>query len=136
MTFPREVLVDYGGFSEEFGMIGEHVRFGEETQLFRKVYKDHPYFWYDPRILVYHRVPAEKFNVSFRISRSFRNGQSYRRLQKDTGEHYSFLRRIASVLSFIVFRAPMRLLRNIGNIHVEALTVAEESAWRVGNLTG
>jgi len=136
MTFPRELLVDYGGFSEELGMIGGRVRFGEETLLFRKIYKDHPYFWYDPQILVHHRVPAEKFNAIYRIRRSFRSGQSYRRLQEDTGEHYSILRRTASVLSFLVLRAPMRLLGNIGNIRVEALTVAEESAWRVGNLTG
>ncbi len=136
MAFPRQLLLDYGGFSEELGMIGVRVRFGEETQLFRKIYRDHPYFWYDPRILVHHWVPAEKFNANYRIRRSFWSGKSYRRLQEDTGEHYSIIRRTASVVFFIIIRAPIRLLVNISNIRIEALKVAEESAWRIGSLTG
>ncbi|ODS37371.1 hypothetical protein BEH94_07800 [Candidatus Altiarchaeales archaeon WOR_SM1_SCG] len=75
MAFPKVVLEQYGGFRSDLGMVGDKMGLGEETELFYRIYKDHPYFWYDPRIKVEHLVTQLNMNIFYRLNRSFINGR-------------------------------------------------------------
>lgn len=74
MTFSKDILIKYGGFSPDFGMVGNKMRMGEETELFIKIFKDYPYFWYDPAIQVKHFVPSKNMKVWYRFKRNFSSG--------------------------------------------------------------
>lgn len=74
MSFRRPVLVSSGGFSGDLGMVGKKSRFGEETELFSRIYKEHPWFWYDPEIRVRHLVPARNMTVCYRLKRAYLSG--------------------------------------------------------------
>jgi glycosyltransferase involved in cell wall biosynthesis len=74
MAFRKSILETYGGFSAEYGPVGKKLRFGEEPHLFNRLYKDHPWFWYDPAIRVKHLVSARKMSVLYRISRDYQIG--------------------------------------------------------------
>ncbi|MDH3973178.1 MAG: glycosyltransferase [Deltaproteobacteria bacterium] len=74
MAINKSVLVKYNGFSADYGMLGIMMGFGEEAELFYRIYKEHPLFWYDPAVQVRHRVPAEKMTLYYQIKRSFMAG--------------------------------------------------------------
>ena len=74
MAINKSVLVKYNGFSADYGMAGIMMGFGEEAELFYRMYKEHPLFWYDPAIQVKHLVPVEKMTLRYRIKRSFMAG--------------------------------------------------------------
>ncbi|MBI5787572.1 MAG: glycosyltransferase family 2 protein [Candidatus Schekmanbacteria bacterium] len=74
MTFRKAILELYGGFPIEFGMCGGKMGFGDETLLFREIYKQHPWFWYDPEITVEHWVPKHKMTIRYRLKRSYSTG--------------------------------------------------------------
>ncbi len=74
MSFRRSVLLSFGGFSEDFGMVGKKFRLGEETELFFRIYKEYPWFWYDPEIKVRHLVPARNMTVLYRLKRAYLGG--------------------------------------------------------------
>ncbi len=42
MAFPKKLLSLYGGFNPEYGMCGDRVWLGEETELFMRIYERHP----------------------------------------------------------------------------------------------
>jgi len=136
MAFSRDVLLDFGGFSGKLGMSGQSMRFGEETLLFRKIFRDRPYFWYDPQILVHHRVPAGNLRLGYRVKRSFYSGRSYRLLQEETGETYNPVRRLVTALFFITVRGPLGIIANAGELRAAALDFLEKASWRAGNLVG
>lgn len=71
MSFRREVLIGHGGFPVDFGMKGSRLGGGEETALFYEIYKDSPFFWYDPQITVRHLVREECMRVPYRLKRTF-----------------------------------------------------------------
>lgn len=81
MAFEKRVLQEVGGFNPKFGMKGDEMFFGEETELFRRIHANEPYFWYDPEIKVYHFTPQRNTRLSYRMIRSIRMGQSSARLQ-------------------------------------------------------
>lgn len=76
MTFPREVLIKYGGFSINFGMVKGNLRMGEDTELFSRIYPDNPYFWYDPEIQVRHWTPKKNMEFAYKFQRSLNAGIS------------------------------------------------------------
>lgn len=71
MAFRRSILESYGGFSTDFGMDGDKLRFGEDAELFSRIYSHHPWFWYDPDIKVQHLVPERNMKISYRIKRAY-----------------------------------------------------------------
>jgi hypothetical protein len=81
MAFPKEILEKYGGFPEYLGMTKKKMRLGEEAALFYLLYKDLPYFWYDPRIKVVHLVPTSNMRVRYRLKRTFMIGASAARIE-------------------------------------------------------
>lgn len=80
MVFQRRVLSTYGGFNPAFGMRGEQVGLGEETQFFSRIYDSEPYFWYDPAIRVEHLVSNKQLRIGSRGVRAFQAGCSRRRV--------------------------------------------------------
>lgn len=111
MAFQKSVLEQYGGFSASFGMKGDTLRFGEESELFSRIYKDFPLFWYDPEIKILHLVPERNMNLAYRMKRAYLSGISnalIRRtsLQAETNnatnaEGSPFKRIAGSLLAFI-----------------------------------
>lgn len=69
MAFARETLAHYGGFSSGFGMVGETIGVGEEAQFFYRLYRDRPYFWYDPQLLVRHWTPRRNMSAGYTFRR-------------------------------------------------------------------
>ena len=80
MAFQKSILKSYGGFSTELGMVGEQLLFGEETEIFSRIYLENPLFWYDPSIRVYHWVSERKMRVSYRLRRSFSQGSAWTKI--------------------------------------------------------
>ncbi|MFC2140245.1 glycosyltransferase [Candidatus Auribacterota bacterium] len=75
MTFPGELLKRYNGFLEHLGMKGStSLVMGEESDLFFRIYRDQPYFWFDPEIKVEHWVPLWRMGIIYRLKRSFSSG--------------------------------------------------------------
>lgn len=82
MTLPREILNECGGFMPDVGPVGDKFAMGEEITLYNRIYEKHPWFWYDPTILVEHFVPVSKMSVGYRIKRAYLGGISMVFLQK------------------------------------------------------
>lgn len=71
MAFSKKTLEEYGGFSPDYGMVGEKVIPGEEIDLFNRISQKTLLFWYDPEIKVYHWVSPKKMKISYRMFRAF-----------------------------------------------------------------
>lgn len=74
MAFHKMILKKYGGFSLNHGMSGNQIRFGEEIELFNRIYQKTQLFWYDPDIKVYHWVSPSKMQIFHRMVRAFKAG--------------------------------------------------------------
>ena len=75
--FRRTLLESLGGFDPRFGMSGQKIAHGEETalqRLVRTVMPDQP-IYYDPRLYVYHLVPARKMSIGYIVRRCFASGR-------------------------------------------------------------
>lgn len=72
MAFPRGLLARFGGFRADLGMIGDTLRLGEEKDLYFRIHRELPLFWYDPGIRVRHWVPAEHMRARYLLRRAFR----------------------------------------------------------------
>jgi glycosyltransferase involved in cell wall biosynthesis len=81
MAFRRSSLVEINGFCPLFGQRGNVIAFGEETHVFRILYKKEPYFWYDPDIIVYHCTPYRNMTIKYRFVRSLKMGKSSAKIE-------------------------------------------------------
>ncbi len=63
-------------FSTSYGLKGKTLRLGEETELFYRISKKEPVFWYDPQIKIYHWVPVHKLYLKYRFRRSYEVGRT------------------------------------------------------------
>ena len=72
----KDILNEYSGFNTDLGMKGRKLQLGEESDLFSRVYRKYPFFWYDPSIKVYHYAPSWKLKKSYQFRRSFMAGKS------------------------------------------------------------
>jgi len=76
IAYPREVLEELGGYHELLGPVGERYRAGEETLLQREL-RAHGYaIYYDPAILVRHRLPASRLDPRWLRRRMYWEGLS------------------------------------------------------------
>ena len=82
MAFRRDVLSEYNGFNPSFGMIGNKMRFAEETELFYRLSADSHRLWYDPEILVYHLVTDADMKCAYRFLRGYRAGTAMIHLEQ------------------------------------------------------
>jgi hypothetical protein len=79
MSFRKEVLEHFGGFSHNYGMIGDNLALAEETILFRHIWsrdKERALFYYTPRAVVYHCIDPYKMTVAYQLKRALMAGQA------------------------------------------------------------
>ena len=98
MAIQKKILEQYGGFSVNLGPISNKFSLGEETELFYRVYKEHPRYWYDPEIRVEHFVPVRKMVVKYRLKRAYLGGVSTAYIQSK----YSIFSIVKILFSIII----------------------------------
>ncbi|MDT3698280.1 MAG: glycosyltransferase family A protein [Thermincola sp.] len=81
MVIPKNILQEYGGFSVDYGMVGEKMGLAEESHFFFKLYKDNYLFWYDPKMIVEHWVPVFKVKMKYILKRAFTNGVTQAKME-------------------------------------------------------
>lgn len=135
MAFRKSVLAEFDGFSPELGMRGEVTALGEETDLFRRVYRKYPLFWYDPQLLVFHWTPGRSMTVSYRMLRNYRAGESLALMQQRRILSGRYLLALLAALYFMA-ATPFALLLAKKPFRGEAFRRGEELAGRIGYLFG
>ena len=77
MFFRRSVLQAMGGFDPRFGMSGKKIAYGEETVLLKLIYDAMPdqVIYYEPKLYVYHLVPAKKMAMRWLVGSYFAHGR-------------------------------------------------------------
>lgn len=78
IIFRRKLLEELGWFDPKYGMSENNIWYGEETILIMKAWKSNPNLkvFYDPRIFVYHLVPAHKMRILNILRIAFEKGKS------------------------------------------------------------
>ncbi len=139
MAFPRQLLEASGGFSTSYGMVGGRVRMGEDTELFRRLAAAGGRFWYDPALVVHHRVGPEHLLPSWRFRRSYWVGHSQARMAGRRLFSLATLRSLGGLLLFLL-RFPFALVRGRtrGRSPLRAVTtrLLEKLGFRLGTLAG
>lgn len=77
MVIKREILVNYKGFSTAYGMEGEEMRFGEESELFMRLTLAGRKLYYVPDMIVHHAVNACHYTYRYIAKRSFNSGVTH-----------------------------------------------------------
>ena len=77
MFFRRSVLQAMGGFDPRFGMSGKKIAYSEETVMLKLIYDAMPdqVIYYDPKLYVYHLVPAKKMTLRWLVGSCFVHGR-------------------------------------------------------------
>ncbi len=75
MLWERQLLVDLGGFDPRVGMVGTRIAYGEETYLQAKARARGIAVAYDPELIIYHVVMAEKLSVDWFFQSYFAAGR-------------------------------------------------------------
>lgn len=87
MSFRREVFSSVGNFRVGIGRIGTLPIGCEETELCIRARQFWPEqdFIYEPKAVVYHRVPAKRSNLKYFLSRCYSEGISKAMISRFTG---------------------------------------------------
>ena len=86
--FRRAVLETLGGFDPALGMRGKRIAYGEETAVLVRIRAEMPdeVIYYEPRLYVYHLVPARKMTWPWILRASWAGGRySHRVLGEKSG---------------------------------------------------
>lgn len=132
MAFPRRVLEEHRGFSPDFGMVGNRVRMGDETELFGRLWDSGANrFWYDPAIRVRHWTGGPAFSVLSRVRRGYAGGQS-RAAQEASRMSSARVARTLSIAAWRAVQAAMSVARQRGQLSVTTIRLLNDAAYRVG----
>jgi glycosyltransferase involved in cell wall biosynthesis len=101
MSFPREVLVRYGGFASGLGMQGRRIRVGEDSHLYNRIQEHEPLFWYDPQLIVHHLVPRRNLRIGYRLTRAYAAGRSVAFMRRERGERNGWRVEVLNTAYFI-----------------------------------
>jgi len=135
MAFRSDIFTEFGGFSTDLGMKGEVTALGEETELFTRVYRKYPLFWYDPQMLVFHWTSRRNMTIYYRLLRNYKGGESLALIQQRRILSGPYLLTWLAVLYFIA-STPFALLSGKSAFRTEAVRRGEELAGRMGYLLG
>lgn len=135
MAFPKAILEEFSGFAPELGMHGEAIAMGEETDLFYRVYRKYPRFWYDPQLVVHHFTPQRNMTVSYRLYRAYKGGESLALMQNRRVLSLNYLLTLLAALYFLAV-SPFALMASGKRIRTLAVRRAEDLAGRGGYLLG
>lgn len=135
MTFPKSILEKYQGFNHSFGMVGGKLGLGEEAELFSRIFKNEPFFWYDPNIKVLHWVPIRNMKVSYRLARMYKSGRTRALIERQQAVPKSIWKEFVYLLVFVkdVLLVLMRPMQNKKVLLVDKL---RRVFYQVGYLFG
>lgn len=135
MAFQQRTIESHGGFRADFGMQGAKFGIGEETDLFFRIHRTEPYFWYDPGIRVYHWTPVRNTRVSYRARRCFYAGRSHAVI---SGRRLFSRENVAELvrLCVMVLGSPLRFLCRTGLRRTEAVKLVQDISYGLGLLAG
>jgi glycosyltransferase involved in cell wall biosynthesis len=132
MAFTRQVLSDNDGFNHDYGMSGDRVWLGEEPELFMRIHRTQPYFWFDPEIEVTHYVPDSQLRLRGRLYRAFQSGRARKQLDGTTFRLSMLATETGG--AFHLFRAKMQ--EKPSSIMYAFVSVLERIADRFGYFLG
>lgn len=135
MAFARETLESQGGFSADYGMKGEALGLGEETELFQRLFDAGACFWYDPEIEVKHWVPQRNMQIGYRLKRAFRAGTTCARLGRSQFMSATYLKCVWS-LALTLVRAPKTILSARDGIVTGSVLWLQDVGYCLGYLAG
>ncbi len=75
MLWEKQLLEDLGGFDPRVGMVGTRIAYGEETYLQAKARARGIAVAYDPELIIYHVVMAQKLSVDWFFRSYFAAGR-------------------------------------------------------------
>ncbi|MFX0126213.1 MAG: glycosyltransferase, partial [Candidatus Hodarchaeota archaeon] len=133
MAFPRSILKKYRGFSTEYGRIGNELRLGEDTELFHRISKKEPFFWYDPQIKVFHWVPVNKMNLRYIMLRSYKGGQNIVLIENLNITLINYMRNWVGLLLFL-FQIPYLVIKSQKNKKMNHVRLIKQLCSRLGSL--
>lgn len=85
MGFKASVLRELGGFDPDFGVVGERVAFGEETELQLRLRERGHTIGYTPAAVVYHFARPGKYTIRRMLLIRFRAGESDQLMSRQVG---------------------------------------------------
>ena len=100
-AFKKEVLIEIGGFDNNFGMSGNKLGYGEDDYI-QQVLIDKTYkIGFDPDLVVYHAVLPHKFKLSWHLQSAYQLGQTKEQLMRNKRNClFPFLELIKSSIGF------------------------------------
>ena len=77
MIWAKDSLTSIGMFNVNYGIVGNQLKLGEETDAFEKLWalKKQPKIYYSADLIIYHLVPEFKMSILYRLKRKFAQGQ-------------------------------------------------------------
>lgn len=74
----RDLLDRLGGFDPQRGPHGDHMAYGEETELLIRARRQLPaeQIYYEPRLYVYHLIRPVKVSLRWKVLQQFRSGRA------------------------------------------------------------
>jgi len=78
LFFRRAIFTQIGGFDPTLGVIGNTLRYGEETEIHVRLCRRDPTHraYYEPRLFVYHLVRPEKLSLWWQLRSTFMHGRA------------------------------------------------------------
>jgi glycosyltransferase involved in cell wall biosynthesis len=112
MIWRRESLELAGGFNENLGVRGMVLSIGEETDIFKRLWRQtrQPQFYYSPELIVRHWVPEEKLTVRYQLKRFYAIGRDTARLDMQPGIKWR-LRTILRSSGAVILRTGRAVIR-------------------------
>ncbi|MFX0093634.1 MAG: glycosyltransferase family 2 protein [Candidatus Hodarchaeota archaeon] len=130
MAIKKSILEQFSGFLPKYGR-GGNIALGEESELFHRIYQDHPYFWYDPSIEVKHRMTISKMRLPFRIKQAFLSGIVSK--QMHGASKYLVIVALMAI-PFFIFILPLRVWWWRKNWQKAIFKSAVDISWAIGFL--
>jgi glycosyltransferase involved in cell wall biosynthesis len=103
----RTLVLDLGGFSEDYGGVGNKKRYGEDSELCQRAYEKGFGIWYDSSLSLRHHCTAERMSVRWQMASIIRHSQMKARLvlrETRTTDTRPVFWKILSILRKFVFQ--------------------------------
>jgi glucosyl-dolichyl phosphate glucuronosyltransferase len=106
MVWNRDLFLALGGFSENFGYIGNKKRYGEDSELCQRAYLAGYDIWYDPTLTLQHHCREERMSVRWQLASIGRHSRMKAQLVlRDTSriDPRPIFRQILSIIKELLF---------------------------------
>lgn len=71
----RDLFLRIGGFSENFGYVGNKKRYGEDNELCQRAQQAGAGLWYDPELKVLHHFESQRMSVRWKMTTIMHHSQ-------------------------------------------------------------